>query len=207
MSLRERKKRETRDALSLAAIRLIAERGWSGATEEDIAAAAGVSVRTFRNYFSGKAAAVASRHVDRIRRIGEELRARPADEPLWEAATAAVLQQIVPHHDIDTPAHDQRHADGVRLMLTEPALQGEIAKAHAAAEAELVAAIAARTGADPARDLYPRLAAAALGAAINSAIDHALSADPPVPLGPTLREALARLTTGLPEPAPKEHPR
>ncbi|RCV47416.1 hypothetical protein DEF28_26310, partial [Marinitenerispora sediminis] len=32
-------------------------------------------------------------------------------------------------------AHGRQQADSVRLMLTEPALQGELAKAHAAAEA------------------------------------------------------------------------
>src|SRR5713226_7002153 len=62
MGLRERKKSETRAALSWAAVRLIVERGGENVLVEDIAAAAGVSPRTFSNYFSGKGEAVAARH-------------------------------------------------------------------------------------------------------------------------------------------------
>ncbi|OLT32593.1 TetR family transcriptional regulator [Actinomadura sp. CNU-125] len=210
MGLRERKKLETRDALSAAAIGLIVERGWSAVTIEDIAAAANVSVRTFRNYFSGKAEAVAARHVDRMRRVADGLRARPADEPLWDAIGAAVQEQFGSPPDRRPPDPDgadgadaeglRRRADGVRLLLGEPALAGEMAKAHAAAEAELAAAIAERTGTDTARDLYPGLTAAVLGAAVGAAIVHALRGDRGAPVGPVLREALDRLTAGLPTP-------
>ena len=210
MGLRERKKLETRDRLSAAAIGLIVERGWSAVTIEDIAAAANVSVRTFRNYFSGKAEAVAARHVDRMRRVADGLRARPADEPLWDAVAAAVQEQFAAAPQTAGDGADggdagdggdaRRRADGVRLMLTEPALAGELGKAHAAAEAELAAAIAERTGTDPGRDLYPGLAAAVLGAAIGAAVAHSLRGDRPVPAGTVLREALDRLTAGLPTP-------
>ncbi|MFI6575211.1 TetR family transcriptional regulator [Nocardiopsis sp. NPDC050513] len=196
--LRERKKQRTRDALSTAAVRLIVERGWAGVTEEDIAAEANVSVRTFRNYFSGKAEAVAARHVDRVRRIADALRARPADEPLWEAVAASVAEQFAPGQDLGRPAGDPWRADGVRLMIGEPALRGELARAHTAAEAELAAAVAERTGTDAASDLYPTLTAGAIGAAIGAALGHSLRAEPPLPVGPVLREALDRLSAGLP---------
>ena len=83
--LRERKKWETRIALSWAAVRLAVERGYGNVRIEDIAAGAGVSLRTFRNYFASKADAIAAREVDRTLAIAKELRARPADEPLWVA--------------------------------------------------------------------------------------------------------------------------
>ena len=205
MGLRERKKQETRDALSLAAIRLIVERGWNHVSVEDIAAAANVSVRTLRNYFSGKGEAVAARHVDRMRRIADGLRERPAGEPLWDAVHAAVLEQFAPDFDLDRPMpHDARYAEGVRLMLTEPALQGELAKAYTAAEAELAAAIAARTSTDVTRDLFPVLASAVLGAAIGTALTHNLRADRSLTIAGTLREALGQLTAGLPAPVTKE---
>lgn len=205
MGLRERKKQETRDALSLAALKLIFERGWSGATVEDIAAEANVSVRTFRNYFSGKGEAVAARHVDRMRRIADGLRARPADEPLWEATRAAVLEHAAPGEDLRQPLpHDRQQADAVRLMLAEPAMQGEIAKAQAAAADELAAAIADRTGTDAERDLYPALAAGVLLTAIGTAIAHNLRTEPRVPLGAALDEALTQVEAGLPAPPTKE---
>lgn len=52
--LRERKKRATRAALAEAAVRLAAEHGAEKVTVEAISAAAGVSVRTFFNYFDSR---------------------------------------------------------------------------------------------------------------------------------------------------------
>ncbi len=92
--LRERKKRETRIALSWAAVRLVVERGLDDVRVEDIAAEVGVSPRTFNNYFSSKGEAIAARHLDRAREIAEELRAQPACVPLWEAITAAALARF-----------------------------------------------------------------------------------------------------------------
>jgi len=58
--LRERKKASTRHALSEAAVRLCREHGYAEVTVADIADAAGVSRRTFSNYFAGKAECVAA---------------------------------------------------------------------------------------------------------------------------------------------------
>ncbi|NLU76345.1 TetR family transcriptional regulator [Streptomyces sp. HNM0575] len=165
--LRERKKRETRTALSWAAIRLTVERGLANVRIEDIAAEAGVSPRTFNNYFSGKAEAIAARHVERAHRIAEELRARPGSEPLWDAVVHAALARFALDQQGEADrAPDERWTAGVRLMVGEPALQGEFFKANALAEAELAAAVAERTGTDAARDLYPRLVAAAVCGAV-----------------------------------------
>jgi AcrR family transcriptional regulator len=199
IGLRERKKRATRAALSRAAIRLAIERGWSAVTVEEIAAAAGVSERTFRNYFAGKAAAVTALHLDRMAEIADALRARPTDEPLWDAVTEVVVAHFVPPAvEGAHPAAGGQGITGLRLLLDEPALHGELAKASAAAQAVLADAIAQRTDGDARRDLYPNLAAAAIGAAIATAVEHALRTDPPVPLGRVLRDALGQLSAGLP---------
>lgn len=205
--LRERKKHQTRAALSWAAVRLSVERGWENVTVQDIAEAANVSERTFRNYFSGKAEAVAARHLDRMLQAAEALRARPAGEPLWEAIAAALPAQF---GDPEEAAEEDRAeadrtqarqwAQGVRLMISEPALQGELVRAGAAAQEALAAAVADRLGLDPARDVYPKLVAATVGAATTVATEHCLRADPPVPVGSVLAEALRRVAAGLPVP-------
>lgn len=127
--LRERKKQETRVALSWAAIRLTVERGLDNVRVEDIAAAAGVSTRTFSNYFGSKGEAIAARQYDRSRAIAAALRERPAGEPLWEAVTHAVLTGFALGEQGQGRAPDQAWIEGVRLMVAEPALQGEMHKA------------------------------------------------------------------------------
>jgi AcrR family transcriptional regulator len=195
--LRERKKRQTRETLSWAALRLAVERGLGNVLVEDIAAAAGVSPRTYNNYFSSKAEAITWRHLERARRTAELLRARPPGEPLWESIISAAVAQAGDEH----ASPDPEWTAGVRLMLGEPELQGEFLKAYAAAERECAVAIAERTGTDPDRDLYPQLVAAAVGAAIRVANEQWLHTEPPVPLAPLLRDALTQIAAGLPAPA------
>lgn len=57
-SLRERKKSQTREALRRAALDLAAEKGLQSASIDDICGRAGVSSRTFFNYFPSKVAAI-----------------------------------------------------------------------------------------------------------------------------------------------------
>ncbi|GII37412.1 TetR family transcriptional regulator [Planotetraspora phitsanulokensis] len=202
IGLRERKKRETRAMLSWAAVRLTVERGFDRVRVEDIAEAAGVSPRTFNNYFSSKAEAIVARHLDRSLRGAEILRGRPASEPLWESiAYAARAQFEPPPETIARPATEpQQWIAGVRVMVAEPALQGEFLRAGALAEAEIAAAVAERTGTDVNRDLYPNLVAAAVTAAGNVAMQLWLRTDPPVEMQRLLTEALAQFAAGLPTP-------
>jgi AcrR family transcriptional regulator len=193
--LRQRKKQQTQEALSWAALRLTVERGLNQVLVEDIAEAAGVSPRTFNNYFSSKAEAIVWRHLNRALQTAQRLRERPRTEPLWESIAAALLE---PYGDDRQP--DSQWTAGVKLMLTEPALIGEYLKASMAAERECAATIAERTGA-AATDMYPQLVAAAMDAARRTAVEQWLRADPPIQLGPLLREALRQIAAGLPDPS------
>jgi AcrR family transcriptional regulator len=195
--LRERKKRETRFALSQAAIRLTIERGWNNVTVEDIAAAANVSERTFRNYFANKAEAIVATHVERGRRTAEALRERPAGEPLWDALVNAVVAQFEP-----PPGHDGTVPDGyaaaLQKLLAEPAVQYEVFRAHATAQDELTAAVADRTGTD-AGDLYPQTVAAVISAGIGTALTR-WTRNPTGSIGSLLREVFDAIRAGLPDP-------
>jgi AcrR family transcriptional regulator len=202
MGLRELKKRETRAALSWAAVRLIVERGIDNVLVEDIAAAAGVSPRTFNNYFSSKGEAVAARHLDRCLRLAQDLRERPAGEPLWAALTHAALAQLEPGPEVTAhPVPDREQwAAGIKAMVQAPSLQAEMLRAGAVAEVEIAAAVAARTGTDVDRDLYPRLVAAAVMAANNVCQQQFIRAGATADMKELLTEALSQLAAGLPEP-------
>src|SRR3954468_1297252 len=76
--LRERKKAATRHALHEAAVRLAIAHGPARVTVEAIADEAGVSRRTFSNYFANKEEALLYGDHQRIRAMVEMVRARPA---------------------------------------------------------------------------------------------------------------------------------
>jgi hypothetical protein len=100
----------------------------------------------------------------------------------------------------DASGDHRSNPDGLRLMLAEPALQGEIIRASAAAQGELAEAIAERTGTALGRDVYPTLVAATVGTITAVAIQHCLSADSPIPVAPVLRDLFAQVIAGLPVP-------
>ncbi|MBB4688980.1 acyl-CoA-like ligand-binding transcription factor [Amycolatopsis jiangsuensis] len=197
-SLRERRRQETRRAISWAAIALAVDRGLGNVTIDDIAGEAGVSPRTVNNYFSSKAEAIVARQYDRAQGIADHLRARPADEPLWTALRQAAVGQHQEDREGDSAPPDPQWTEGVRLMLTEPALQGEFLKAGAATEQALTQAVAERLGADPDRDLRPLLIATAAGGAVRAAMAQWLRADPPVPFDTVLHQAFDQLAEVLP---------
>jgi len=136
-------------------------------TVGDIAAAANVSPRTFRNYFSTKAEAVAAGHLERMLRIADELRARPAGEPLWTSIIHSVAAQFEPpaERTKELPSVS-RWMERVSFILTEPAIHGEVLRASAAAQDELATAIAERTAAGRTNDQYSPLAAAVVVVAL-----------------------------------------
>ncbi|MEU0300661.1 TetR family transcriptional regulator [Streptomyces sp. NPDC006175] len=200
--LRERKKEATRAALSWAAIRLTVERGLNAVKVEDIAGAVGVSPRTFNNYFSSKAEAIAFRYLERSLRVAADLREGPSDEPLWEAITRAALRQLEPGPEVREmpPQEPADWVAGLRVMLAEPVLQAEMLRAGKIAEKELAAAIADRTGTDPVSDLYPRLAAASVMAANGVATELFVQGGTQEPMEVLLPRALGMLAAGLPTP-------
>jgi AcrR family transcriptional regulator len=198
--LRERKKVATRQALGEAAMRLAVERGLENVLVEDIAEAAGVSARTFNNYFASKYEAICALQLARAVRIGEALRARPAGEPLWESVTQAVLSQFGPANH----APDREWIERIRLVVTTPALSGEYHKVQGLAEYHLAGAIAERLGTTLETDMFPRIMAGAVSAAMQAAMEHWLRSDPPVPLVPLMRQALRELAEGMPRVLPAE---
>ncbi|HEY0227318.1 MAG TPA: TetR/AcrR family transcriptional regulator [Mycobacterium sp.] len=205
--LRERKKADTRRALSDAALQLAFERGLDNVTREDVANLAGVSIRTFNNYFAGKYEALAYRQTERMRRGIELFRQRPADEPLWTAITHAVLQPVEEDYDdaFGTADHPPSRHElvEVRKLLLKPqirqAVPGNLLN-------DWIDAVAQRTGTDPERDLYPRLVVSVIRAVGDAAAEAYVRADPPVPFTTLFRDGIAAVSAGMQEPSRKKTP-
>jgi AcrR family transcriptional regulator len=95
-SRRELNKAATRQAITDAALDLLRTRGPGNFTVEDIADAAGISRRTFFNYFSSTEAAIASVTHGFLDTALQQFRLRPAGEPILESARAALVELADP---------------------------------------------------------------------------------------------------------------
>lgn len=189
--LRERKKQATRVALREAALRLALERGPENVRIDDIAEAAGVSPRTYNNYFSSREQAiVAAVAAERESATAAAVTARPAGIGLADAVVDAVVDQYC-----------APRSDALLLITTSPALRGAFVDAVAVIEAPLAAAIVGRVG-------IGRLDAQVLAAAVGAAVGVALREWLPAPsagglvvprgsLPDVLRAALAPLRPAL----------
>ncbi len=187
-SRRDRQREETRRDLAHAALELASARGLGNVRVPDIAAAAGVSPRTFNNYFPSKEAAIAWPATRRAARLADNLLARPADESLGAAMVTAVSEVYRrPRQEGFAGRWLRQFAS---LVAREPALYGEYLKAADAAEQALAQAIRIRTGA-PAAALRPKVLAAVAVGAERAAVRHWM-AQPhkPGPLADTVQAAL-----------------
>ncbi|MEA5456624.1 TetR/AcrR family transcriptional regulator [Sinomonas sp. JGH33] len=90
-SRRELNKAATRQSIILAAVDLARERGLGNFTAEDLAEAAGVSRRTFFNYFSSADEAIAAPTFGFLDAALDRFRERPPGEPLLESAINALV--------------------------------------------------------------------------------------------------------------------
>ncbi|MFB7449677.1 TetR/AcrR family transcriptional regulator [Streptomyces sp. NPDC056194] len=160
--LRERKKQATREALREAALRLAVERGPDQVRVEDIAAAAGVSPRTYNNYFASREQAIVSAVTeDREARIAAAVAARPAGVRLADAVTEAVVEQY-------TNTGEREH-EALLLITTQTALRDAFLDTAAGIELPLTAVIAERVGDAGAHTA--RVLAASVAAAVRIALE------------------------------------
>jgi AcrR family transcriptional regulator len=187
--LRERKKEATRQGLHEAALRLAAEHGPDRVTIDDIADAAGVSRRTFSNYFGSKEEALLYRDQERLRMLLDLIEARPARESAWTALTrgAFELYERLGHRDPGWLAE-------TRLVRQHPSLAGYQVAAYAALERDLAEQIASR---QTTQDPYARLRAQLMAAAYLSALRIAWQTWLDRPSGPALSEVLREALNGM----------
>ena len=142
--LRETKKRQTRSDISAAATDLVAQHGIDGTTVEMIAERAGVSPRTFFNYFETKAEAVLARAIDTFDVLRDLLDARPADEnPL--VATRETFCEFAETMPLGTGPD----AHIGPIIESNPQMKAEMDRALSALGEQLTRQLIARYPADP----------------------------------------------------------
>lgn len=118
---REQNKARIREALVSAARELGQHRGLENVTAEEIADRAGVSRRTFFNYFAGIEDVVAAGLAEPLQRLAEALHRRPAAEDPLAAIAAALREQPIGAEVLlvwgpaVSPSTSQRHALHLRL--------------------------------------------------------------------------------------------
>jgi AcrR family transcriptional regulator len=209
LGLRERKKQATRKALRDAALRLALERGPDNVRVDDIADAAGVSPRTYNNYFSSREQAiVAAVTAERESRVAAAVAAQPASARLADAVTDAIVEQYT------DPGEQGR--DALLLITTHPTLRDTFVDTASAIEDPLTQAIAERLG-DTDQHIAQVLAAS-VAAAVRVALQRWVQPTPTssttsglvVPSGSLpelLRTALAPLTPALEAAEDRPHRR
>jgi AcrR family transcriptional regulator len=190
--LRERKKRETRQRLRAGALQLVADRGLDHVTVDDIADAAGVSTRTFFNYFSSKEEAVAGSEPEWMAHIAEVLAARPAGEaPLF--SLQAVFEEFAALLVQDREALVMRR----KVMADNPSLMPRRTAAFDELERVLVTGIRERTPIGATSHADAALVVAAAVAAMKVSVDQWVDSEGDADLTALLHRAINRLALGF----------
>src|SRR6059058_2628768 len=137
LPVRERTRRAVRDELAQLAKDLFVEKGYYETTIDDLAAAAGMSKRTFFRYFASKEELVMGKYEILGEQLAEDLAARPADEPIWASmrqvfgrvveyfeseargATAVAMENIVRDHPTLNASYLERVSRMQELILDQ----------------------------------------------------------------------------------------
>ena len=167
-SLRGRRRRETQREIHLAALRLAREHGFDKVTVEMISAAAGVSPRTFFNYFPSKDAAVAQGPPD----LPEELTAEfVAAGPAAPKQVLADLAGLLVHHLAEGPPQREELHTVFELSREYPQVLAGMLARFEAFQQEVADLVARRLGV-PADDEVPALIAGVVLAAVRQGMDR-----------------------------------
>ncbi|ATY13353.1 TetR family transcriptional regulator [Amycolatopsis sp. AA4] len=196
--LRERKKLETHRTIALAALRLVAERGLDQVTVDDIAAEAGVSARTFFNYFPVKEDAVLLAYADHAERAEQTLArflAQPEGVDAFPAFIAAVREDLA-----DIERDRDEWLTRLRIIQGDPSLLVRATTLNSGSREPLVAAIAQRSGTDAEKDLFPSLLLAVAGGVLTASLTRWAARNGTRPLLEIFDEAAAAAAAGLPDP-------
>jgi AcrR family transcriptional regulator len=167
-TLRERTRRAVHAEITQTALRLFVEQGFDATTVDQIAAAAGISRRSFFHYFGSKEDVVLGDLEALGLRVRDALEARPATETAWEALRAAFMALQTP----DTEAATQLQV--ADMYADAPSLRARHLEKHLRWQELLAPDIERRLGIAPGNVADPR--ARAVIAAALACLDTAVEA-------------------------------
>ncbi|GLY29730.1 TetR/AcrR family transcriptional regulator [Kineosporia sp. NBRC 101731] len=188
-SLRERTRRAVHAEITSTAMRLFRENGFDATTVEAIAAAAGISRRSFFHYFGSKEDLVMGDTEALGQSVKAALEARPEDENAWAAIRAAFEELQAQHGSID------ERFEMARLYHHAPSLRARHLEKHLRWQELLAPDIQRRLGLpasatpDPRARAFVAAALACLDAAVDAWFESGGKADP----GKLFDEAVATL--------------
>ncbi|GAA1141197.1 TetR/AcrR family transcriptional regulator [Nesterenkonia lutea] len=194
VGLREIKKQMTRESIAAAALKLTLDRGLANVTIDDIAREAFVSPRTVSNYFSSKEEAVVAGGSYSASEMLADFEASPVDEPPLKA-----LCRVLSRYARERPERMHRAARMIALEEENPGLRPFRITQQVELVEVLSVKIGARTGTDPATDLYPSMVASAAATAMVTSLmiwARAGMADEQIPL--LIEDAFNLLSAGYP---------
>ncbi|BDZ65600.1 TetR family transcriptional regulator [Agromyces mangrovi Wang et al. 2018] len=139
--MREIARDAVRARISEVAVDLFDEHGFEHVTVEQIAAAAGISARSFHRYFPAKEDAVIAEPVGWGEFVRDRFAERPAGEPVWNGLRVAYESLLA------TPGRDDvRGKRAMRVLGTTPALRARNLEKHLAWARLLTPLVAERIG-------------------------------------------------------------
>lgn len=158
-SLRERRRRQTSFDIHNAALRLARQRGVDKVTVEEISVEAGVSPRTFFNYFPTKESAVAYAPLEIPAELAAEfVEAGPTSPPVL---LGDVIRLTIRNLAENTPSREEM-ADVFAVGLSSAAVASALLSQFDQFQERLAGLVAQRTGMKPSDDVPMLIAALAL---------------------------------------------
>ena len=136
-SRREQKKQETLRRITEEGVKLFVANGYEATTLDAIAAAAGISRRTFFYYFKSKDDILLSLQTSGTEAVVAALMEEPADRPPLIAVRNALLKVCAAYQPDEMIVID-------RLMLSSPTLQARKQASYVVQERALFAALSER---------------------------------------------------------------
>ena len=174
VGLRERRRRQTSADIRGAAVRLAQERGFDKMTIDDVCLEAGVSTRTFFNYFPNKESAIAYGPSD----IPPDLAAEfVAAGPAPYSTVLAELIDLAAHHLRDMPPDRAQVAGMLELVKSTPAVLSAFLADLERFQNQLIGIVARRQGMRP-DDEVPALISALALTAVRSGFERWASGEP-----------------------------